>query len=415
MNENNIIQLLDEVKKIVIRNHAESFRQGKEFNIFYIQGIASDEVRVCRFMKELLDPKGSHGQGDIFLRRFMTDVLKTDDFFSDAEYRNARVTQEELTDNGRRIDLVIHIKGHRLFPVEVKIYASDQTDQCCDYYRYARSLDPETKIYYLTLDGHEPSDESKRDLQPGQFECLSFSDDILTWLDDCLNASGLERIYSVRELLIQFRDVIRKLTGRQKGKMMDEIRETITASYENVMAAVQVSKVLPDIKIEKMREVFTGIKSHMASHGFTESTDNYLPRSEDYYRKGKYTWPSINFILHTSDKEVEGKIALRFEIGDTLYIGITPWYSDNNAGGEKRQSIEDYVKNNLKPADTELLKKNKYWYWTKNLHEACLVQFMSENDEYYKLYDKKGFEDYMNGVCFSIDSILHSIKLIDGK
>ena len=90
-------------------------------------------------------------------------------------------------------------------------------------------------------------------------------------------------------------------------------------------------------------------------------------------------------------------------------------YSDNNAGGEKRQSIEDYVKNNLKPADTELLKKNKYWYWTKNLHEACLVQFMSENDEYYKLYDKKGFEDCMNGVCSSIDSILHSIKLIDGK
>ena len=159
MYESSIIKLLNEVKKVVIRNHAESFQQGKEFNIFYIQGIASDEVRVCRFMKELLDPKGSHGQGYIFLRRFMVNVLKTEEHFSDNEYRDARVMQEELIDNGRRIDLVIHIKGNRLFPVEVKIYAADQIDQCFDYYWFAKASDPAAKVYYLPLDGHEPSDE----------------------------------------------------------------------------------------------------------------------------------------------------------------------------------------------------------------------------------------------------------------
>ena len=413
MQVNMLIQMLDEVKKIVIRNHAESFQQGKEFNIFFIQQIASDEVRICRFIRELLDPRGSHGQGSIFLRRFMVDVLKTDEIFSNEVYRNAHVIQEEVTSHGRRIDLVIHMDDHRIFPVEVKIYASDQIDQCYDYYKYAVSVDSKAKIFYLTLDGHAPSVESRRSLEPGKYECILFSEEILAWLDNCLNAPELERVYSVREIIIQFRDVIRKLTGREKGKKMNEIKEVIQSSYDNVMAAAEIIKAMPDVKIDKMREVFEGIKSHMTDLMFTGSEDNYIPRSEKYYRSEKYTWPSINYILSVPDKTLEKKIALRFEIGENLYMGIVPWWiEDNNSGEGKTQTGEDYVKTYLKPEGTILETKNEYWYWKKDVNEKCSVQFLRCNDEYYKLYDKKGFEDYMNGVYESIDSVLRCINLI---
>ncbi|MBP5652696.1 MAG: hypothetical protein J6X17_04675 [Lachnospiraceae bacterium] len=43
-----------------------------------------------------MDPNGSHGQGDIFLRKFIEIVLKAEMYiFSDIEYQQARVVCEE--------------------------------------------------------------------------------------------------------------------------------------------------------------------------------------------------------------------------------------------------------------------------------------------------------------------------------
>ena len=71
-----MIELLEEVRVLVTSHRAENFRNGKEFNVFYIQRIASSEVHICRFLRELLDPLGSHGQGSIFLKKFIRIVLK---------------------------------------------------------------------------------------------------------------------------------------------------------------------------------------------------------------------------------------------------------------------------------------------------------------------------------------------------
>ena len=128
-----MIQLLDDAKQIVDRYYRENAKQGEKFNIFYIQGTASDEVRVCRLIRELLDPKGSHGQGAFFLKRFMKTVLQDKEDFSDDDYKNAQVDRELIINDARRIDIVIQIKN-RLFPMEVKIYADDQENQCIDYY-----------------------------------------------------------------------------------------------------------------------------------------------------------------------------------------------------------------------------------------------------------------------------------------
>ena len=124
-----IIELLEDVRVMVASNRAENFKNGKKFNIFSIQRTASDELRVCRLLRELLDPNGSHGQGDVFLRKFFTVVLNSDFHgLIDQDYKTAKVVCEETIDNLRRIDIVIHI-GRHLIPVEVKLYADDQNKQ----------------------------------------------------------------------------------------------------------------------------------------------------------------------------------------------------------------------------------------------------------------------------------------------
>ena len=44
MQNRNISKLLDDVRMLIATNYAESYKQGKKFNVFRIEGIASDEV-----------------------------------------------------------------------------------------------------------------------------------------------------------------------------------------------------------------------------------------------------------------------------------------------------------------------------------------------------------------------------------
>lgn len=405
MMENQIGQLLDEVKTIVVKNRAENYKQGKEFNVFYVQGIASDEVRVCRFIRELIDPKGSHGQGPVFLRGFIKNVLKLDESsFTDEDYSEAHVSREELIDESRRIDLVVRIKD-RLFPIEVKVYAKDQDRQCLDYYNYAVNMDPDTKIYYLTLDGHEPSDESRQTLLESQYECISFSDEILKWLDECIGADEILQIYSIKEVLIQFRSIIRDLTGMQKGKLRMEIKNLIESSYNNVTAAFQVANTLPDVKTDKMNEVFECIKKHMAERGYKEPLDSYENGTNDYYRvKKNRPCPGLSYAIPIREISLQEKFKLRFEIDGRLYFGICP-----EKRGVKTEESEKYIKDNLRPENVTYGSESPEWYWWAYLHKESAANYYDCNEDYLKLYDEASFQQYMKEAYEMIDSVIDQI------
>ena len=411
MQENQMRHLLNEVKTIIVKNNAENYKQGKEFNIFYIQGIADNEVKVCRFIKELLDPKGSHGQGAVFLKSFVKNVLKMDDnSFSDDEYSKAQVTREELIDESRRIDLVLRIND-RIFPIEVKIYASDQERQCYDYYNYAEKKDPQTKIYYLTRYGHEPSNESKMSLSNTQYECISFSEDILNWLDDSIGLEEILQIYSIKEILIQFRRIIRDLTGAQKGKLRMEIKKEIESSYDNIIAAVHIANSLPLIKADKMKEVFECIKKHMTGLGLKESIDYFVKEADSYYEPGRKssTWPSVNYVIPVESDTLKSKIVLRFEIDHRLYFGVAPWYGANNWSGKKTSEAKEYVATRLTPADANVEKETSNWFWWRYLDDANPANYREENEEYLKLYDSATYQEYMNNVYATIDAVIRDI------
>ena len=407
-----MIELLEEVRVLVASHRAENFRNGKEFNVFYIQRIASSEVQICRFLRELLDPLGSHGQGSIFLKKFIRIVLKPADIgFSDTEYNNAKIICEEFIDNSRRIDIVIHI-GNRLFPIEVKVYAGDQDKQCQDYYNYAVKKDPEVKVYYLTLDGHEPGSESKGKLSTEQFQCISFDQEILNWLEVSISAEEIEQIYSVRELLVQFRNVIRDLTSKSGGKLAMEIKDKIMSSHDNLVAAMEIASVLPDIKADKMREVFSSIKNYMEQKGYLDCIDQYEEQTNNFYKKYKVgnTWPSINYIIPVNDDKLHNKLVLRFEINEQLYFGVCPWNGENNWTEGKTDYGERYVTTKLMPQKG---KSEKNWYWWRHLGEDSSVNFISPNQGYLRLFDEAGFKEYMNIVFSTIYSVVDDILKLE--
>ena len=409
MDEEKTLSLLNDIQDIIASDREENFKSGKEFNIFSIQGTADKEVRVCRLIRELLDPNGSHGQGDLFLRRFIIHVLEYDVLsFSSFDYQNAKIVCEEGIDSQRRIDIVIHI-GQHLFPLEVKIYAIDQDKQCEDYYNYACRTDPNTIIYYLSLDGHNPSDNSKGTLNDSQIRCISFSNHILNWIDDCILTKEIEQIPSIREILFQFRNVIQYLTGKIGGELKMAIKDKIESSYENVLAAFEIERTLYSVKADKMCQIFTAIKQYMQSLGYESCKETYSEGAPRYYYERKNTWPSLNYVIHTNDPLLNGALVLRFEICERIYMGVCPWNGSNNWDIKQTEHGRDYVKKKLLPDGTKMDNSTSNWYWWRYLLENDDVNFRSCNQTYMRLYDNNFFEEYVKEILQRNQEIIKQI------
>ena len=113
--------LLEKIKLINWKYEKELHDIQFEFNIFSILDLESDEVNLhSRFLFELLNPRGSHSQGNYFLDKFLR--LKQIDI-SNFELKNIYVKREY-----RNSDILITNQGHAII-VENKIYAEDQPHQ----------------------------------------------------------------------------------------------------------------------------------------------------------------------------------------------------------------------------------------------------------------------------------------------
>ena len=169
----------------------QSTSRQDSYNIFRVLGVAEKEVIMCRMLADLLNPKGSHGQGSAFLKCFLEQVLRLE--YTEKQLATAVVHKEyPIPDSDRRIDIAIEMQN-RFIPIEVKIHAKDQKSQCYDYWTFARELmgDEEAVIYYLTKYGTMPSKESitsgRNKLPEKKIKPISFEKDIRQWLKNCVS------------------------------------------------------------------------------------------------------------------------------------------------------------------------------------------------------------------------------------
>ena len=106
-------EFLCEFNKLLAKNNEikEYERaQGNSFNIFNVLGMTSNEVKLhSALIVELLDPKGSHGMKDLFLKAFI-EALGISDF--NLNTKSASVEKEKnigrkTQTTGGRLDIMI--------------------------------------------------------------------------------------------------------------------------------------------------------------------------------------------------------------------------------------------------------------------------------------------------------------------
>src|SRR5690606_1578346 len=93
-----INQFLNEIKTIADSYKRMAEATGENFNIFSLLQVETDEVRThSRFIAELLNPNGTHNQGDVFLKKFLQSFPQIEDF----DTENTRVFVEYYVEIGR--------------------------------------------------------------------------------------------------------------------------------------------------------------------------------------------------------------------------------------------------------------------------------------------------------------------------
>ena len=227
-------------KLIVLNGKIETIEElskhkGDKFNIFSILGIQRKEVETHSFLLyELMNPKGSHFQKELYLKIFIEEVLKIDDF----EFINVKVDREKIIPNSKRkIDFTIENNKYYI-AIEMKIDANDQKEQIFDYYKYLENQCKEPKLYYLTLDGKEASENSSKGVE---YEKISFSYHILNFIEKSIEKSASLPI--IRESLIQYQNTIKNITNQTTQELqMAAIK--IIDNPEVARAATELSKSL---------------------------------------------------------------------------------------------------------------------------------------------------------------------------
>jgi hypothetical protein len=99
MPSKSICRLLNGVTGIIKGYEAQWQKTGEKYNIFEITGIKDDEVKVCRVLADLMNPKGAHGQGSRYLRPFWETIAPKLPGLPALDIEHTKVTFDRLTEN----------------------------------------------------------------------------------------------------------------------------------------------------------------------------------------------------------------------------------------------------------------------------------------------------------------------------
>lgn len=177
------------------------------FNIFDALGIARIEIRHSNFLAWLLDPSESHGQGALFLKAILMDLLAQTPPelrpFSPVQLDGAELRGVDIRREWRNIDILIICKEPKfVIAIENKIGSGEHGMQLSRYETVLKEAfgNVPKQFVYLTIDGDEPSEEKWVPYTYGDIHRIltrvrktnatAIGEDVLAFLDHYLRLIG---------------------------------------------------------------------------------------------------------------------------------------------------------------------------------------------------------------------------------
>lgn len=258
-------KVLNNTKTIIEHHRKLTIAKGEHFNLFSVLGIETKENKThSAFLSELLNPKGSHKMGNVFLKLFLKTIKHNEQFKTeensifDTNTASVKVEksigpidlknkkgEDKSKATGGRIDIYLKDRENNIISIENKIHADDQEAQIQRYYNHNTE---KNTVYYLTLKGEDPSEYSRLKLNVDKdFFNLSYREDIMAWLELCLKE--VPNFTGLRESINQYILLIKKLThvlSKEQQKPLNDIivkhleeSQYIADNYQKVLNTIR--------------------------------------------------------------------------------------------------------------------------------------------------------------------------------
>ena len=210
-----------------------------EFNLFDVLGVARSEKQHSALLAWLLDPRGSHGLRDYFLRGFLAEAgVEARDreipHITPLIVDGWQLENVEVATERHRIDVLVIAPGDRFVClIENKIGSSEHSDQLD---RYLSTVEREYGEFvrfpiYLTPNGDEP--ESEKDAE--RYVALDYGK-VAELVDRVLRTRGSTMSSRVASFLEQFARTLR----RHVLPTTDNIDELAYQIYSNHREAIDL-------------------------------------------------------------------------------------------------------------------------------------------------------------------------------
>lgn len=357
-----LLQAGDQVRQEVARQTAS----GEAFNLFRIAKIERAEVNTHSAMiAELLNPKGSHGMGVLFLQLMLHQM----GISHSCSLTEASVRKEQSFSYGKgRVDIAIHLRNH-LILIENKIDARDGFEQLKHYAEIGEASGKNWHLWYLTKTGRAAPEESHcgKPYRP-----ISYGEHILDWLEQCIVHTADRP--SLQQALIQYRNLIRKITGKTMTHLTREALIALLSTSDDLKAADAISEALPYAKgailfrfFQKVQEGLNDKPSRTAPpegfSGFEATRENcnrwFMPKPQKVKNVGMF------FDIGRKD------LLFRIEVAtEALHFGVVPVKNGLLSTIERH---EDY----LQSLPENLFHRNwRAFQWFSCLHKDYVPQNM---------------------------------------
>ena len=308
-----LIFLLEKLKILNMKYAKLNENNSDKFNIFSILLKSSDEVNLhSKFIYELINPNGSHQQNEKFLDLFIQEI-------NTENSKKIIIEPLKAFREKNNIDILLKSKNQAII-IENKIYTKDHSNQLSKYLTIIEKegySKENISLIYLTLFNEEPNEKKVQDIVIN----ITYETNIVNWIESCIKE--VARIPTLRETLVQYLMLIKKLTNQSQNKgYIMEIKD-ILLKDDNLKLALDMQEAIKEAKIELQLKFWESLSNTLKSKGYDftfydSNGSKYLKKAiTKYYKKRKN-------IRHYGIKcSIDKNLNVYVEINHRIYFGFT--------------------------------------------------------------------------------------------
>ena len=342
----------------------------RQFNAF--DYLRPDEQGLSKMIRDLLDPGGPHGQGQVFLRLLLDKV----GFDYGGDLRNSRVDVELTIEDQRRLDIAAHIGDGHCLAIENKPFAGDQKDQVKDYLDWLQKhYGGRFLLIYLSPRGEAPSEHSVTltDLQDDAgnatttFRIMPYhrsedgagDDDfkpfrtgfgLADWLRECRKHCDVERL---RWFLREAETFCERRFGGSAMTAGEHqiVKDFVLADNRNLATAYAIQRAWPEIDAAVRSQFLKTIAKRLDALGYRSRSDYGDKPYESFVQADRPQWRQYQSAPEPEWSRTSLCLQAEQSRGNGWWIGIcSPVYKSDMSADDltRRERIEERLNGEMK-------------------------------------------------------------------